>query len=95
MRLATSETQFNHAPLGIGSLGLERLRPAIGFLRPSDVVKDPDLSAAEKRSLLASWASDASAVKDQPTVRWLLGTPDPVPLNEVLEALARLDGADA
>ncbi|MDZ4372312.1 MAG: hypothetical protein U1C74_12915 [Phenylobacterium sp.] len=71
---------------------LERgLRPAVGFLHPRDVLKDPDLDIIGKRAVLASWASDASAVPDAPTLRWLLGTPEPVPLLDVLEALARLD----
>jgi hypothetical protein len=80
----------------LGRIGLaealeRRLRPAVGFARPRDVLKDPDLSREEKRAVLASWASDASAVEDRPDLRWLLGAPEPVPLSEVREALARLD----
>jgi hypothetical protein len=63
----------------------------VGFIRPLDVLKDPHLTTAEKREILASWASDASAVQDEPTLRWLLGTPEPVRLDDVREALARLD----
>jgi hypothetical protein len=71
---------------------LERgVRPAVGFISPLDVLKDPDLTTAEKREILSSWASDASAVQDEPTLRWLLGTPEPVRLDDVREALARLD----
>lgn len=94
MRLATSEEQL----LEGGGLGaaLERwLRPAVGFNRPRDVLKDPVLDRDEKRAVLSSWASDASAVQDEPTLRWLLGTPEPVPLAEIREALARLDGWEA
>jgi hypothetical protein len=69
------------------------VRPAVGFLHPLEVVKDDDLDVAAKREILAAWASDASAVEDRPTQRWLLGTPGPVPLSEVLAALSRLDGA--
>ena len=69
------------------------VRPAVGFLHPLEVVKDDDLDVAAKREILAAWASDASAVEDRPTQRWLLGTPAPVPLSEVLAALGRLDGA--
>jgi hypothetical protein len=68
------------------------VRPAVGFLHPIEVVKDDDLDVAAKREILAAWASDASAVEDRPTQRWLLGTPAPVPLSEVLAALRRLDG---
>ena len=66
-------------------------RPAVGFLHPLEVVKDPDLDVGAKREILAAWASDASAVEDRPTQRWLLGTHAPVPLSEVLAALRRLD----
>ena len=89
MRLATSEHQFETQNLGAA---LERwLRPAVGFSHPRDVIKDPGLSLAEKREVLASWASDASSVREEPHLRWLLGTPEPVPLAEVREALAKLD----
>jgi len=67
------------------------VRPAVGFLHPLEVLKDHDLDPAEKREILAAWASDASAVEHRPSQRWLLGTPEPVPLSEVLSALRRLD----
>lgn len=92
MLLATTEQQIHQATLGAA---LQRcLRPAVGFNHPRDVLKDPDLDLAGKRAVLASWASDASAVQDQPTLRWLLGTPEPVTLADVREALARLDAWD-
>ncbi|MDR6624458.1 hypothetical protein [Caulobacter segnis] len=68
-----------------------RLRPAVGFLHPLEVVKDQELDSTEKREILAAWASDASAVEHRPSQRWLLGTPAPVALSEVLSALRRLD----
>jgi len=67
------------------------LRPAVGYQSPDDVLKDPHLRDYEKREILSSWASDACAVLDRPDLRWLLGTPEPVPLFEVLDALTRLD----
>ncbi|PVM93627.1 hypothetical protein [Caulobacter endophyticus] len=67
------------------------VRPAVGFLHPLEVLKDQELDPAEKREILAAWASDASAVEHRPSQRWLLGTPGPVPLSEVLSALSRLD----
>jgi hypothetical protein len=67
------------------------LRPALGFNRPADVLKDPLLDDREKRAILASWASDACAIDDHPDLRWFIGSEGPVPLNEVLEALSRLD----
>lgn len=100
MRLATSEEQLLGGPAlahpslacsGLGAVFERWLRPAVGFTHPRDVLKDPLLELAEKRAVLSSWASDASAVQDEPTLRWLIGTPEPVPLAEVREALARLD----
>ena len=35
------------------------LHPGIVFEHPKDVVAHPDLTLAEKRAILASWASDA------------------------------------
>ena len=91
MRLATSEQFFDSNSGGLGA-ALERwLRPAVGFDHPSDVLKDPALELADKRAILSSWASDASSVRDEPHLRWLLGTPGPVPLADVREALRRLD----
>ncbi|MGA0604256.1 hypothetical protein ACO2Q3_26370 [Caulobacter sp. KR2-114] len=89
MRLATSE-QAIHSQ-GLAAHLARCLRPGVGFTHPADVLKDPWLNAAEKRAVLSSWASDASAVEDEPALRWLLGTPEPVPLVDVREALARLD----
>lgn len=89
MRLATSDQLIRTQGL---QAALERcLRPGVGFSHPRDVLKDPLLDDAEKRRVLASWASDASAVQDEPTMRWLLGTPEPVRLSEIREALDRLD----
>jgi len=53
------------------------------------------LDLNEKRAVLASWASDASSVREEPGLRWLLGTPEPVPLVDIREALAKLDLWDA
>jgi hypothetical protein len=89
MRLATSEELFETQ--GLGAALKRWLRPAVGFEHPSDVLKDPILNVSDKRAVLASWASDASSVREEPTLRWLLGTPEPVPLADVREALSRLD----
>lgn len=76
---------------GPGSILGRVLRPAIGFNRPADVLKDPDLSVQDRREILSSWASDGCAVPDRPHVRWMPGSLEPVPIDEVLEALWRLD----
>ena len=98
MRVATSTQVFDqqgaHAPCSLRT-ALERgIRPAVGFQSPADVVKDPHLTYRDKREILSSWASDASAVQDEPRLRWLLGTVEPVPLTEVLAALTRLDAIE-
>ncbi len=90
MRLATTEEHLFH-PRGLSAALARGVRPAIGFTIPDDVLKDPHLSRQEKRAILASWASDASAVQDEPRLRWLLGTPEPVPYAEVRDALLRLE----
>lgn len=99
MRLATSEQviglQGVHPPCNLRT-ALERgVRPAVGFQNPDDVVKDPHLTFRDKREILSSWSSDASAVQDEPHLRWLLGTVEPVPLEEVRAALKRLDAMEA
>lgn len=95
MRLATSEQLLQRQGLGADQglrAILERgVRPAVGFSHPHEVLKDPHLTLADKREILCSWASDASAVQDEPGLRWLLGTVEPVPLSDVLDALRRLD----
>jgi hypothetical protein len=97
MRLATSDELIRRQglapPLGLKTLLERGIRPAVGFTHPSEVVKDPHLTIEQKREILTSWASDASAVQDEPTLRWLLGTVEPVPLEDVLTALKRLDRA--
>ncbi len=45
------------------------LHPARAFARPTDIVSDPDLTLNEKRAILASWASDASAADANPLLR--------------------------
>lgn len=92
MLLATTEQQIQ--TLGLRAARERWLRPAVGFHHPRDVLKDPELALSDKRAILASWLSDASAVQDQPQLRWLLGTPEPVAAAEVREALARLDQMD-
>jgi hypothetical protein len=64
------------------------------YPHPRAVALAGDLSLAEKRQLLAAWASDAHALEGRPAFRWLPGTPGPVPVDHVLAALAQLDGED-
>jgi len=83
--------QTDHPFHSLGDALQKLIRPAVGFHTPDDVLKDPDLSVTEKRAILSSWASDACAVSADPHLRWLLGSPEPVPLFEVMDALRRLE----
>jgi hypothetical protein len=68
------------------------LHPGTVFDHPRDVVADPTLSLSEKRAILASWASDASAIASCPALRAPEGLKAPVPIDDILEALCALDG---
>ena len=63
------------------------LHPGTVFSHPRDVVADPTLSLSEKRAILASWASDASAIASCPALRAPDGLMAPVSIDEILEAL--------
>jgi hypothetical protein len=67
------------------------LHPERAFAHPRDVVTDPDLTLSEKRAILASWASDASAVEAAPALRLGPGCSRPVPVDDILDALRALD----
>ena len=69
------------------------LHPGTVFDHPRDVVADPALSLAEKRAILASWASDASAIASCPALRAPIGLKAPVNIDDVLQALCALDGS--
>ena len=45
------------------------LHPGTVFDHPKDVVGHAGLTMAEKRAILASWASDASAIASCPSMR--------------------------
>ena len=68
------------------------LHPRTVFEHPKDVVAHPDLTLAEKRAILASWASDASAIASCPALRAPTGLKAPVSIDAILEALCDLDG---
>src|SRR5258707_11968481 len=68
------------------------LHPGMVFQHPRDVVLHPSLTMAEKRAILASWASDASAIASCPALRAPAGLKATVTIDEVLEALCELDG---
>jgi hypothetical protein len=68
------------------------LHPETVFGRPRDVLANASLLTSEKRAILASWASDASAVASCPSLRAPAGLKAPVSIDEILEALCELDG---
>jgi len=68
------------------------LHPGTAFEHPKDVVAHAALTTAEKRAILASWASDASAIASCPALRAPEGLKAPVTIDEILEALCGLDG---
>ena len=61
------------------------------YTHPDQVVSDPELTTADKRAVLASWISDARAVENVPTLRWL-DSGAVVEVDAIRRALASLDG---
>jgi len=64
------------------------------FDHPDQVLREDTLTRAEKRNILASWASDANAVESQPWLRQIPGAGRTLPLATILDALRRLDELD-
>jgi hypothetical protein len=67
------------------------LHPGSVFDHPRDVLADTTLSRAEKRAILAFWASDAAAVNSCPSLRAVPGAKAVVSIDDILEALSSLD----
>ncbi|MGN6123731.1 MAG: hypothetical protein ACTHOJ_12340 [Sphingomonas oligoaromativorans] len=61
------------------------------YLHPFDVARHPSLEPEVKRTILASWASDRSAVKDKPGMRRPPGAKRAVPVDDVFAAMRALD----
>jgi hypothetical protein len=66
-------------------------RPSSAYRRPEDVLKDDDLTLYEKRSILASWASDAWTVDSRPSLRAPRALQEPASIDEILSCLRSLD----
>jgi hypothetical protein len=67
------------------------LHPERAFQTPTQVLHDRDLTLAEKRAVLASWASDACAVEAAPELRQPPNGPV-ITYDEIMDALRALDG---
>jgi hypothetical protein len=67
------------------------LHPGSVFDHPRDVLADTTLWRAEKRAILAWWASDAAAVASCPSLRAIPGAKQQVSIDDILEALSCLD----
>jgi len=65
--------------------------PFSRYLHPFDVVRHPSLEPEVKRAILASWASDRSAVADHPALRKPPGAKRAVPVDDVFAAMRALD----
>jgi len=66
-------------------------QPFSRFLHPFDVARHPSLEPEVKRAILASWASDRAAVKDQPAMRRPPGARHAVSIDDVFAAMRTLD----
>lgn len=60
------------------------------FTSPNDVLLNPQMTLAEKKELLARWASDACAVTDASALRQLPSGAI-VRLSDILASLQKLD----
>ena len=67
------------------------IHPGSVYDHPRDVLADEELTVAEKRSILASWASDAAAVTSRSLLRAIPGRRKPVSIDDILESLSELD----
>lgn len=82
-------------PAADPDLDIDRLlHPSRFYDHPNDVVADRNLSPAEKRAILSSWASDACAVDSAPTLRRAPGASIAVTFDDIMDALKALDDTD-
>ena len=66
-------------------------QPCSRYLHPFEVARHPSLEPEVKRAILASWASDRSAVRDQPALRKPPGARRAVSIDDILAAMRTLD----
>ena len=75
----------------IGAPGAFQFVPGSRYDGPAHVMADPDLSNADKREILSSWASDMYAVESAPALRKIPGIRKPIRIYDILGALRELD----
>ncbi|MGK6314321.1 hypothetical protein [Neorhizobium sp. DT-125] len=68
------------------------LHPTSHFDHPRDVLMVEHIGKEEKRAILASWASDISAIESMPALRQFPGMEHAVSCDEILAAVKALDG---
>ncbi|WP_311979883.1 hypothetical protein [Bradyrhizobium diazoefficiens] len=68
------------------------LHRGVAFEPPRDLVSHPGLSICREAGILASWASDATAIASCPPLIAPEGLKAPAAIDEILEALCALDG---
>jgi hypothetical protein len=79
-----------------GALPIDWLvTPSLAFSHPDEVLDHPELSQAEQRAILASWASDVRALEGEAHWMRCLDNGSVVTLAEVLHALRKLDAQTA
>ena len=66
------------------------LKKSVLFVHPDEVLSDRELSIEDKRSLLASWVSDAFSVENSPSLRQL-ASGAVVRVDDIMAALKSLD----
>jgi hypothetical protein len=67
------------------------LKPSTAYRSPDDVVNDRALTLAEKKAILASWASDACAVESRPAFRQPAELSHPISFDDIMAALQEVD----
>jgi hypothetical protein len=82
---------LQQAASNAAAMGPTILLQGMQIERPLDVVKAAALSADDKRTILASWASDFYAIESKPAFRHMPRTPERVLIDEVQDALKELD----
>ena len=83
-------SQADRTPYGFET----KYHPVSYYDSPRAVLRAPALSAAEKRAILSSWASDIYAVESAPGLRNIPGLPRVLRLADILAALRQLDEDD-